>query len=92
MRYAYVAANWALPWLRGSPPPRYWRKVVAATQGVVLVTAAAGAVPRPWMIAALAASLALLVWSFGHEIGWRWRHRTAPAGVIAAAKDTDAVA
>ena len=31
-RYAFVAAGWLLPWLRGSPPPRYWCKVVAATR------------------------------------------------------------
>ena len=35
-RYAYVAAGWLLPWLRGPVPPRYWRKVVAAIQGVTL--------------------------------------------------------
>ena len=41
MRYAYVAAGWALPWLRRPTPPRYWAKVVAAVQGVVLAVAAA---------------------------------------------------
>jgi phosphatidylglycerophosphate synthase len=43
MRYAFVAAGWYCR-LRGSLPPRYWRKVVAATQGVVLATAAAGVI------------------------------------------------
>ena len=32
-RYAFVAAGWLLPWLRGPLPPRYWRKVVAASSG-----------------------------------------------------------
>lgn len=75
MRYAYVAAAWTLPWLRGPLPPRYWRKVVAATQGVVLVFAAADIPPRPLLSAALAASLALLIESFGRDVGWLWYHR-----------------
>ena len=35
-RYAFLAAGWLLPWMRAPLPPRYWRKVVAATQGIVL--------------------------------------------------------
>jgi phosphatidylglycerophosphate synthase len=80
MRYAFVVAIWLLPWMRGTLPPRYWRKVVAATQGVVLVVAASGAFPRWLTVAALVASLALLVESFGRDVGWLWRHRAvAPA-------------
>lgn len=79
MRYAYAVATWVLPWLRGWLPPRYWRKVVAAIQGIVLVSAAAGVLPRPLMIAALAAALGLLVESFGRDVVWRWQHRLFPA-------------
>lgn len=75
MRYAFVVAIWTLPWMRGTLPPRYWRKVVAATQGVTLVVATTGLPPRPLMIAALAFSLALLVESFGRDVIWLWRHR-----------------
>lgn len=77
MRYAYVAAGLTLPWLRGPLPPRHWRKVVAATQGVALVVAAAGVLPPPLVSAALAASLALLVESFGRDVGWQWQRRRA---------------
>src|SRR5690348_6129469 len=35
-RYAFLVAGWLRPWLRNPLPPRYWRKVVAATQGIVL--------------------------------------------------------
>jgi phosphatidylglycerophosphate synthase len=82
MRYAFVAAMWLLPWLSGPLPPRYWRKVVAATQGVVLVVATAGVLPRPVTVAVLLAALALLVESFGRDVRWRWRHRHGdrPAG------------
>jgi phosphatidylglycerophosphate synthase len=75
MRYAFVAAVWVLPWMRGLLPPRFWRKVVAATQGIVLVVAAAGVLPRPLVVAALMATLAMLVESFGRDVRWLWQHR-----------------
>jgi phosphatidylglycerophosphate synthase len=75
MRYAFVAASWALPWMRRTLPPRYWRKVVAATQGVVLVVAAADVLPRRWAAAAVLAALALLVESFGRDVLWLWLGR-----------------
>jgi phosphatidylglycerophosphate synthase len=75
MRYAFVAAGWVLPWMRAELPPRYWRKVVAATQGVLLVVTASGLLPRPVAVALVVLALALLVESFGHDVGWLWRHR-----------------
>jgi phosphatidylglycerophosphate synthase len=75
MRYGYVAAGWVAPWLRGPLPPRYWRKVVAAVQGIVLVVAVAGVLPRPVTLVAVAGALALLVESFGRDIVWLWQHR-----------------
>jgi phosphatidylglycerophosphate synthase len=86
MRYAYVAAAWMLPWLRGSLPPRYWAKVVAATQGIVLVVAAADVLPRPLSSTALAVSLALLVESFGRSVGWLWQHRLVGSGRAAGSR------
>ncbi|GAA1832899.1 CDP-alcohol phosphatidyltransferase family protein [Luedemannella flava] len=77
MRYAYVAASWALPWLRLRLPPRYWRKVVAATVGIVLVAAAA--LPGPAATVALVVALALLVESFGRDVVWQWRARRGRA-------------
>jgi len=74
-RYAFVVAGWLLPWMRGSLPPRYWRKVVAAAQGIVLTLATADIVSRAWTIFALAASLALLTESFGRDVCWLWVHR-----------------
>jgi phosphatidylglycerophosphate synthase len=75
MRYAYVLGILTLPWMRGGLPPRYWRKVVAATQGVALVAATAGVLPRSLTVAALAVALTLLVESFGRDVGWLWQHR-----------------
>lgn len=84
MRYAYVGAGWALPWLRRPTPPRYWAKVVAAVQGVVLTVAASALLPDAATRAALGVALVLLVESFGHDAVWQWRqwrHRNDPAAV-----------
>ncbi|MEV4657095.1 CDP-alcohol phosphatidyltransferase family protein [Micromonospora sp. NPDC049301] len=82
MRYAFVAASAVLPWLSGSLPPRYWRKVVAAAQGVLLAVAAAGVLPRPWTTLVLVVALALLVESFGRDVAWLWRRRPTPRRVV----------
>jgi phosphatidylglycerophosphate synthase len=74
LRYLFVAAAWALPWLRGALPHRFSRKTVAALQGIVLVVAASGVLPYPAAILAVAAALALLLWSFARDI--HWLHRT----------------
>jgi phosphatidylglycerophosphate synthase len=69
MRYAFVAAGWLLPWLRAQLPPRYWRKVVTAVQGIALTFAASGLAPA--LAAVLVAiALALLVESFARDVVW----------------------
>ncbi|MFC0003555.1 CDP-alcohol phosphatidyltransferase family protein [Micromonospora siamensis] len=79
MRYAFVAASRPLPWLHGTLPPRWWRKVVAAVQGVALAVVAAGLLPAALSVALVAVALALLVESFGRDVWWLWRHRPAAA-------------
>jgi phosphatidylglycerophosphate synthase len=79
-RYAFLAGEWLLPWMRAPLPPRRWRKVVAATQGVVLTVAASGVLPRAVTLALLVAALALLTASMGQCTWWLWRRRHAPAG------------
>lgn len=76
VRYAYMAAGWPLPWLRNPLPPRYWGKVVAAVQGIVLTVAVADFLPAPANIALVAAALALLVESFGRSVLTLWRGRS----------------
>ena len=76
-RYVFLAAGWALPWMREPLPPRYWRKVVAATQGIVLTVAAAGVLPPAVTGAALVVALALLAESFGRDVWWLWSRRHA---------------
>lgn len=76
MRYAYVVAGWVMPWLRRPTPPRYWAKVVAAVQGIVLTAVASGLFPGWLCVAAVAGALALLVESFGRDVVWQFRHRS----------------
>jgi phosphatidylglycerophosphate synthase len=74
-RYAFLAAAWPASWMREPLPPRYWRKFVAATQGVVLAIAAADVLPPAVNRAALVAALALLAESFIRDAWWLWAHR-----------------
>jgi phosphatidylglycerophosphate synthase len=74
-RYAFLAAGGPLPWMRRTLPPRYWRKVVAATAGVALTLAVPDVLPRFLANAILAVSLGLLAESFGRDVGWLWRRR-----------------
>jgi phosphatidylglycerophosphate synthase len=76
-RYAFFAAGWIWPWMRAPLPPRHWRKVVAATQGIVLTVAAADVVPPALAKAAILGALALLCESFGRDTWWLWSHRHA---------------
>jgi phosphatidylglycerophosphate synthase len=88
MRYVFVAAARALPWLNGQLPPSMARKTVAALQGIVLLVAAAGILPTLPALLAVLGALALLVWSFGRDIGWLWR--TGRRGTIEIARSAPA--
>lgn len=82
-RYLLLLASRVLPWLRRPVPTRYWSKVVAATQGVVLLVVAAGLLPRPLEQASLVVALGLLAESFGHQVWWLRTHQPRPEPVPA---------
>jgi hypothetical protein len=77
-RYVFLAAGWLLPWMREPLPPRFWRKVVAAVQGIVLAVAAAQVVSPAVMTAVLAGALILLAESFGRDVWWLRINRPPP--------------
>jgi phosphatidylglycerophosphate synthase len=77
-RYALLAAGWAVRWLAAPLPPRYWRKVVAAIQGIVLTVAASGLLSRRAGMIAVGAALLLLAESFGRDIVWLYRTGAGP--------------
>jgi phosphatidylglycerophosphate synthase len=86
-RYAFLAAGWPLPWMRAPLPPRYWRKVVAATQGILLTIAAADVLPLAVSQALLVIALAVLAESFGRDVRWLWIHRMTTQSPVAAGAD-----
>jgi phosphatidylglycerophosphate synthase len=85
MRYVFVAASWAMPWLTAPLYPSMARKTVAAVQGVVLVVAVSRLLPPSVTFAAVALALASLAWSFGRDVVWLARHRVpaqAPGRIV----------
>jgi phosphatidylglycerophosphate synthase len=77
-RYALLLAGWLIPWLAAPLPPRFWRKVVAAVQGVVLTVAASGVTSRLAGTIAVAVALLLLAESFGRDVIWLYRTGAGP--------------
>lgn len=74
-RYVFLAGEWLVPWMRAPLPPRRWRKVVAAAQGIVLTVAAAGVLPLRLEQALLGVALVALAASVGECVWWLWRRR-----------------
>jgi phosphatidylglycerophosphate synthase len=77
-RYVFLLAGWLIPWLRAPLAPRFWRKVVAAVQGIALTVAASGVTSRLVGMIAVAAALLLLAESFGHDVIWLYRASAGP--------------
>ncbi len=77
-RYALLLAGWLIPWLAAPLPPRYWGKVVAAVQGIVLTVAVSGLLDRRAGMIAVAAALLLLTESFGRSVIWLYRTGAGP--------------
>ncbi|HEY0125753.1 MAG TPA: CDP-alcohol phosphatidyltransferase family protein [Blastococcus sp.] len=77
-RYLLLVAGWLVPWLAAPLPARYWGKVVAAVQGVVLTGAASGVLPRAVGMIAVAVALVLLAESFGRSVVWLYRTGAGP--------------
>jgi phosphatidylglycerophosphate synthase len=90
-RYLFLAGGYVLAWLRAPLPQRYWRKVVCATQGIVLTVAAAQVLPSPLVDAALGVALVLLAESFGRDVRRLWIHRRGKASGAQADADPGAV-
>jgi phosphatidylglycerophosphate synthase len=74
LRYAFVAASWAFPWLGADLPPSRRRQAVCVVQIVSLLGALAPLVALPWSAALALAGLAALVWSFAVDVVWLARH------------------
>ena len=85
-RYALLAAERVLPFLRRPVPVRHWSKVVAATQGVVLTVVAADLLPPRASTVAVVLALGLLAESFAHQVRRLWRTRREVALAVPSAE------
>ncbi|HEY7989351.1 MAG TPA: CDP-alcohol phosphatidyltransferase family protein [Lapillicoccus sp.] len=74
-RYALLLAERVWRWLRVPVPPRYWRKVVAAVQGVTLAVVVTGVLSTVEAVALLLVALGLLAESFGRDVAWLARRQ-----------------
>lgn len=88
MRYAFVAAAAAWPWLAAPLPPSRRRQTVCVLQIVGLIVCLGPIVPPALATAIAAATLAALGASFAVDIGWlaRRRHADTAAAVTSADK------
>ena len=80
-------------WLRKPVPARYWRKPVAAIQGIVLTAAVADPAPGVAINVAIVVAMVLLAESFGRDVVWQWRQHRVLRPVLpkSAAVSTSAV-
>jgi hypothetical protein len=74
MRYAFVGAGAAAPWLRAPLPPSFRRKLVCAVQTGVLVAVLAPVLAPPVTGILAALALAALCYSFAADVLWLRRH------------------
>lgn len=70
MRYAFVLAAWAMPWLARPLPPSQRRKAVCVAQITSLIVCLGPVIPTAWSNAIAALSLAALTASFAADLAW----------------------
>jgi len=75
LRYAFVAAGWALPWMRAPLPPSARGKTICAAQIVALLLALAPFVEPPASAVVAALGLGVLSYSFLIDTIWLWNRR-----------------
>jgi len=78
MRYGFVAAAWAWPWMARPLPPSWRRKFVCVVQIVGLAIVVAPVLQPPISAWLAAATLVMLTWSFAVDVGWLAVRRSAP--------------
>ena len=74
MRYAFVGAASAWPWLAAPLPPSFRRKLVCVWQVAALLICLTPIVGPALATPILASALALLAWSFWIDVAWLKRH------------------
>jgi phosphatidylglycerophosphate synthase len=75
LRYVFVAAGWAAPWLNRPLTPTRRARVICVVQILVLLIAMLPALPPSVTSPLAAAGVLVLVYSFAVDSWWLWRHR-----------------
>lgn len=75
MRFAWIVAGRALPWLNGDLPPSLRRKTVCVIQIAALIALVSPALAPPLSTGVAAVAVAALGWSFAVDGLWLWRRR-----------------
>jgi len=70
MRYLFVLATFALPWLGAPLPQRFRRKLICVVQIAALMALLAPVVVPPLSLWIALIALALLTWSFAVDVLW----------------------
>jgi phosphatidylglycerophosphate synthase len=73
MRYAFVLAGWALPWMARPLRPTRRAKTISVCHMVGLSVALAPIIPAPLSAIAVGSTVAALAWSFAVDVGRLWR-------------------
>ena len=76
MRYAFVAAAWGLPWMAKGLPDKFGRKVVCVIQIAALIALQTPVVSGTLALIITYGAIGALLWSFGRDVLWLWRHRS----------------
>jgi phosphatidylglycerophosphate synthase len=79
MRYAFVAAARAWPWLAGALPPSRRRQTVCVVQITTLIVCLGPIVPPPLAAGLAGISLVLLTLSFAIDVRTLARQRPTPS-------------
>jgi phosphatidylglycerophosphate synthase len=77
LRYLFVAASYAAPWLGEALPPSRRRQAVCVVQIVSLIGALAPLLPPPASAVVALVGLVALGWSFAIDVAWLARHARA---------------
>jgi phosphatidylglycerophosphate synthase len=77
MRYAFVLASFALPWLARPLPPSRRRQTVCVVQIATLIACLTPPIAPPWSAAIGLAGLAALTASFAIDVAWLARRAAA---------------
>jgi phosphatidylglycerophosphate synthase len=77
LRYLFVAAATALPWLRAQLPSSLRRKTICIVQSTTLLICLGPIIPIELAHWVAAAGVALLSWSFATDTVWLYRQRNS---------------